>query len=114
MNKASIPAPNLLLTNAPAQRAAALIVIAWMLMFTGTCLAQQEPGYAKKTGVSDPGLKHPMSELTPDAVFPVSGHPDWMEVTEDAVWVASSSANHVVRLDATTNKPDAVITVAKP
>jgi streptogramin lyase len=37
-----------------------------------------------------------------------------MAVTEDAVWVASSNVNHVVRLDAKTNKPDVVITVEKP
>ena len=37
-----------------------------------------------------------------------------MAVTDDAVWVTSSHANHVVRLDATTNKPDAVITLEKP
>ena len=37
-----------------------------------------------------------------------------MAVTEDAVWVTSSSANHVVRLDAKTNQPGAIVTVAKP
>lgn len=78
------------------------------------CTAQGNDGFPKKTGVLEPGVQHPMSELTPDAVFPVSGHPDWLAVTEDAVWVTSSSANHVVRLDATTNKPSAVITLEKP
>jgi virginiamycin B lyase len=76
--------------------------------------AQANDGFPKKTGVTEPGIQRPMSELTPDAVFPVSGHPDWLAITEDAVWVTSSSANHVVRLDATTNKPDAVITLEKP
>ncbi len=40
--------------------------------------------------------------------------PDWMAMTEDAVWVTSSSANHVVRLDSRTNQPGAIVTAAKP
>jgi streptogramin lyase len=55
-----------------------------------------------------------MTELTPEAEFPVAGHPDWMAVTEDGVWVTSSSAGHVVFLDAGTNKPGAIITLDKP
>ena len=78
------------------------------------CLAQGNDGFPKKTGVTDPKLQHPMSELAPEVEFPVAGSPDWMAVTDDAVWVTSSRANHVVRLDATTNKPDAVITLEKP
>ena len=76
--------------------------------------AQGNDGFPKKTGVLESGIQHNMSELKPDAEFPVSGHPDWLAVTEDAVWVTSSSANHVVRLDARTNKPDAVINLVKP
>ena len=49
-----------------------------------------------------------------DATFAVNGSPDWMAVTKDAVWVASSSVNHVVRLDAKTNQPGTIVTVAKP
>jgi hypothetical protein len=37
-----------------------------------------------------------------DATFAGKGRPDWMAITKDAVWVASSSVNHVVRLDAKT------------
>jgi streptogramin lyase len=78
------------------------------------CAAQDNDGFPKKTGVLEPGVQHPMSEIAPDAVFPVSGHPDWLAVTDEALWVTSSSADHVVRLDATTNKPDAVVTLQKP
>ena len=49
-----------------------------------------------------------------DATFAGKGRPDWMAVTKDAVWVASSSVNHVVRLDAKTNQPGTIVTVAKP
>uniref|UniRef100_E6QI14 Virginiamycin B lyase n=1 Tax=mine drainage metagenome TaxID=410659 RepID=E6QI14_9ZZZZ len=55
-----------------------------------------------------------MSALVPSAVFPVEGHPDWMAVTSDGVWVTSSSADHVVFLNANTNKPDRVVTVHRP
>jgi virginiamycin B lyase len=79
-----------------------------------TAAAQQESGFSKKTGVAESSIQHSMTELTPDAEFPVSGHPDWLGVADDAVWVASSNVNHVVRLDAKTNKPDIVITVDKP
>ena len=55
-----------------------------------------------------------MSEIRPMATFLVDGSPDWMVVTDDAVWVTSSSINHVVRLDAKTNQPTAVLTVNNP
>lgn len=74
----------------------------------------QDAKLPKKTGVQISGTQHKMSELTPIATFAVQGHPDWMAVTDDAVWVTSSSANHVVRLDAKTNQPGAIVTVAKP
>lgn len=77
-------------------------------------VAAQEPKFPKKTGVQTPGVQHDMAELVPTATFRVQGHPDWMALTEDAVWVTSSSANHVVRLDAKTNQPSSIVTVAKP
>ena len=70
--------------------------------------------FPRKTGVRDPRVAHKIVELVPIATFEVAGHPDWMAVTDDAVWVTSSSANHVVRLDAQTNKPGTIVTVAKP
>ena len=78
------------------------------------CSAQEKDGFPKKTGITEAGVQHPMTELKPDAEFPVSGHPDWMAVADDAIWVTSSSANHVVRLDARTNTPGVIITLPKP
>jgi streptogramin lyase len=37
-----------------------------------------------------------------------------MVVTDDAVWVTSSNVNHVVRLDAKTNRPTTIVTIRKP
>jgi len=92
----------------------AIILTALVIAAPGLRAAQENDGFPKKTGVTEPGVQRPMSELTPDAEFPVSGHPDWMVVTDDAIWVTSSSANHVVRLDAKINKPGAIITLEKP
>ncbi len=79
-----------------------------------TVSAQSEAVWPKKTGVSEKGVLHSVSELHPDAVFAVEGHPDWLGVTEDAVWVSSSNVNHVVRLNEKSNEPDITISVEKP
>jgi virginiamycin B lyase len=77
-------------------------------------LQAEDAKFPKKTGAQIPDVEHKMTDLTPTATFAVQGHPDWMAVTDDAVWVTSSSANHVVRLDAKTNQPGAIVTIAKP
>jgi virginiamycin B lyase len=74
----------------------------------------QAPKFPRKTGVQTPGVQHDIAALAPTVTFAVAGHPDWMAVTDDAIWVTSSSANHVVRLDVETNKPGTIVTVAKP
>jgi virginiamycin B lyase len=73
-----------------------------------------DPKLPRKTGVRTSGAQHEMAALVPAATFAVKGRPDWMAITEDAVWVTSSSANHVVRLDAKTNQSGTIVTVAKP
>jgi len=74
----------------------------------------EDAKFPKKTGVQNARVQHNIAELIPVATFPVQGHPDWMAVTDDAVWVTSSSANHVVRLDARSDQPGVIVTVAKP
>ncbi|HUB53136.1 MAG TPA: hypothetical protein VL986_13355 [Terracidiphilus sp.] len=76
--------------------------------------AGDKPHFPPKTGVQAPGIQHDIKELMPIATFAVAGHPDWMAVAGSGVWVTSSSANHVVWLDATSNQPGAVVTVNKP
>jgi virginiamycin B lyase len=101
--------------NRMGNRATVSAGIVAMCMAMSSLVAQTaEPKFPKKTGVQTPGVQHDIAELVPSATFEVMGHPDWMAVTDDAVWVTSSSANHVVRLDAKTNQPGAVVTVAKP
>src|SRR5450432_2793215 len=74
------------------------------------------PGRARrppKPGVATPGVKREMSAITPDAVFPVEGVPDWQVTTEDAVWVSNGPKNSVHRLDPKTNKVVAAVEVGK-
>jgi virginiamycin B lyase len=55
-----------------------------------------------------------MSSLRPQATFTVKGHPDWMAVASDAVWVTSSAANLVTQLRASDNQTGATIAVDHP
>ena len=64
-------------------------------------------------GVSTPGVKRDMSEIHPDAVFPVEGTPDWQVVTDDAIWVSNGPKNSVHRLDIKTNAVAAAVMVGK-
>ena len=72
--------------------------------------AQKRP---PKPGVSTPGVKREMSALTPDAVFPIEGTPDWQVLTEDALWVTNGPKNTVHRLDVNTNRVVAAVEVGK-
>jgi virginiamycin B lyase len=74
----------------------------------------QSPTAPPRPGVNTPGVRRAMADIHPEAIFDVEGEPDWMVVTDDAVWVASSNVNHVVRLDAETNRPTVVVTIKKP
>jgi YVTN family beta-propeller protein len=84
------------------------------LFFIALVGAQDKrPPRPPKPGVSTPGVKREMSALTPDAVFPVEGTPDWQVLTEDAVWVTNGPKNTVHRLDVKTNTVIAAIEVGK-
>src|SRR4051812_5266436 len=59
-------------------------------------------------------LVKPMSGLHPQATFTVKGHPDWMAITPDSVWVTSSADNLVSQVRATDNQLGITISVNKP
>lgn len=77
-------------------------------------MCAQTAKFPKKTGVQRPGVRHQISDLVPQATIRVAGDPDWMALTDDAVWVAVSSMNRVVRLEAANSQAGAVVTVAEP
>src|SRR5262252_5170855 len=76
--------------------------------------AQSATSQHLRPGVNTFGVRRLMSDLHLLATFALDGHPDWMVVTGDAVWVTSSTVNHVVRLDVKTNKPTTTVTVKEP
>ena len=76
--------------------------------------AQTQNSRPPRPGITTPGVRRSMADLRPDASFAVEGQPDWMVVTDDAVWVTSSNVNHVVRLDAATNRSSLIVTIDKP
>ena len=95
----------------------ARLAVAALVLGVG-CLsaaAQAAPGpphEPAKPGM--PAIKRSMSELHPLATFRAQGMPDWMAVTDDAVWVTSSRANLVTQLVAATNQVGRSISVSKP
>ena len=84
------------------------------LFLSSLAQAQTVPRDPPRPGVTTPGVRRSMADVPRLTTFAVEGHPDWMVVTEDAVWVTSSSVNHVVRLDATTNLPGTIVTIKEP
>jgi len=86
-----------------------------VLLFTPLVQAQQQqrPPRPPRPGVKEPGVQRPMSTVTPMAVFPVEGTPDWQVLTEDSVWVANGPKNTIHRLDVKTNTVVAAIDVGK-
>src|SRR5207245_6310471 len=74
------------------------IVITTLL---GSALLQTPPP-PPRPGVKAPGVRIPIERLTPEAVFPVPGMPDWIAVDED-VWISNAPKDTVARLDPRTN-----------
>src|SRR6266481_2083754 len=57
--------------------------------------------------IPKPGVKEvqvPFASLKPSATFQLRGSADWVLVTENAVWVASTKPYAIVRIDPATNK----------
>ena len=64
--------------------------------------------------ITRPGVKEfqvPFASLKPEATFKIGEDADWVEITDDAVWVASSNPASVHRIDPKTNKEVAVVSV---
>ena len=74
--------------------------------------AASAPQRPKRTGVTLPGVRIPITKLKPEAVYDVPGAPDWMAVDKE-VWVSNSPKNSVSRLDPKSSAVMATITVGK-
>jgi virginiamycin B lyase len=73
----------------------------------------KRPPRLPKTGVSTPGVRREMTDLKPDALFPIDGSPDWQVLTDNALWVTNSPRNTVHRIDINTNTISATVAVGK-
>jgi virginiamycin B lyase len=60
------------------------------------------------------GQLRQMTTLRPIATFHVGSDPDWMAVTEDAVWVTTSGLNRVTQLKVDGNAVGLAITINQP
>jgi virginiamycin B lyase len=83
----------------------AILIAAVTLVTLGGCARTKHP-----TQVAI----HSMSELRPQSTFTVKGHPDWMAVAPDSVWVTSSADNIVSQLKAVDNQLGATVPVSQP
>ena len=64
--------------------------------------------------IATPGVKEvqiPFASLKPAATFKIGENADWVQITDDAVWVASSKPASVHRIDPKSNKEVAVVPV---
>jgi YVTN family beta-propeller protein len=82
-----------------------------LLALSAIAFAQQKR--PPRPGVSTPGVKRDIAGVTPLAVFPIEGTPDWQVLTDNAVWVANGPKNTIHRLDPATNREVAAVTVGK-
>src|SRR5215471_562468 len=89
------------------------LILILAVAVTAKAQQQQRPPRPPRPGVKEPGVQRSMSTITPMAVFPIEGTPDWQVLTEDSVWVANGPKNTIHRLDAKTNTVVAAIPVGQ-
>ena len=80
-----------------------LVLVALLASVFGTLVAQPAP----KSEPPRPGVKEvqaPFASLKPSATIKVGGTADWVLITDDAVWVASTNPYAVQRIDPATNR----------
>jgi hypothetical protein len=73
------------------------------VMLAGTAIGQTKPGVQ--------GVQVPFGDLRPAATIKIGGTADWVLISHDAVWVASTNPYAVQRIDPATNKVTAVVRV---
>ena len=76
------------------------------LFLLGVALVQLSCGIAAEK-IARPGIKDvqaPMAELKPSSTFELGGNPDWMVVTDNAVWISVACLKSVFRIDVVANK----------
>jgi virginiamycin B lyase len=90
-----------------------IIVVSGAMISMAKAQQPSDVPAVKATGAQS-GVRREMAELKPDATFDVGGDPDWMAVSEGAVWVTISSKNEVKQLRARDNTVGFTIKVKEP
>ena len=88
-----------------------VFAFAGMMISAPRGLAQD---WAPNGKITRPGVKEfqvPFASLKPEATFKIGADADWVQITDDAVWVASSEPASVHRINPKTNKEVAVVPV---
>jgi len=83
-----------------------------LLMGCQVVLAQTS---GTESRISRPGVKEiqvPFASLKPSATLKVGSTADWVLVTDDAVWVATTKPNSVQRIDPATNEIVATVSLS--
>ena len=78
-----------------------------IVLLASVAIAGAQGYISASSNISKPGIKEvqiPYSSIKPTATIKIGGTADWVLVTEDAVWVASTKPFAVVRIDPATNK----------
>jgi virginiamycin B lyase len=85
-------------------------------LFLAVAILSASPGVTQDSAanreIARPGIpevQRPFVDLTPAAVFKIGENADWVQITDDAVWVASSKPASVHRIDPKNNRETAVI-----
>lgn len=94
--------------------AGALAVKTSLLLVAAMLSAQ--PGKAQNSDanwdITRPGIKEfqvPFASLEAEVTFKIGEDADWLQITDEAVWVASSKPASVHRIDPRTNKEVAIV-----
>jgi virginiamycin B lyase len=86
-----------------------------LLLLIAVCETVQAQNSSAGSDVSKQGVKEvqvPFASIRPSATIKIGGTADWVLVTDDAIWVASTKPYAVLRIDPATNKIVAAVKVS--
>jgi virginiamycin B lyase len=97
--------PSLISTAAPDRKQKmvltrnAALFVSLALIATAQAVSQDQPA---RPGVK--AVQAPLTELKPIATFDLGGDPDWLAISDKAVWVTNDKHKAIQRIDPRTNK----------
>jgi virginiamycin B lyase len=86
-----------------------LVLVVAMLSVQALAQSSDAGATIAPTGLRE--VQVSFSSIKPEATFKIGENADWVEITDDAVWVASSKPASVHRIDPKSNKEVAVVPV---